>query len=60
MYKRCKNLQKKIKDVWNRLLEENFVPRLINNAEIQVKYDVNNQMSNWKIKVGSYMEDISE
>lgn len=59
MYKRCKNLQKKIKDVWNRLLEENFVPRLINNAEIQVKYDVNNQMSNWKIKVGSYMEDIS-
>lgn len=59
MYKRCKNLQKKIKDVWNRLLEENFVPRLINNAEIQVKYDVDNQMSNWKIKVGSYMEDIS-
>ena len=59
MYKRCKNLQKKVKDVWNRLLEENFVPRLINNAEIQVKYDVDNQMSNWKIKVGSYMEDIS-
>ena len=59
MYKRCKNLQKKIKDVWNRLLEENFVPRLINNAEIQVKYDVDNQMSNWKMKVGSYMEDIS-
>lgn len=59
MYKRCKNLQKKIKVIWNRLLEENFVPRLINNAEIQVKYDVDNQMSNWKIKVGSYMEDIS-
>ena len=60
MYKRCKNLQKKIKVIWNRLLEENFVPRLINNAEIQVKYDVDNQMSNWKIKVGSYMEDISQ
>lgn len=59
MYKRCKNLQKKIKVIWNRLLEENFVPRLINNVEIQVKYDVDNQMSNWKIKVGSYMEDIS-
>ena len=59
MYKRCKNLQKKIKVIWNRLLEENFVPRIINNAEIQVKYDVDNQMSNWKIKVGSYMEDIS-
>lgn len=59
MYKRCKNLQKKIKVIWNRLLEENFVPRLINNVEIQVKYDVDNLMSNWKIKVGSYMEDIS-
>ena len=42
----------KIKLVWNGVLEENFVLSLINSAEIQVKYDIENQMSNWKVKIG--------
>ena len=33
---------------------------LINSAEIQVKYDIDNQMSNFKVKMESYMEDILE
>ena len=36
----------KTKLVWNGVLEENFVLILINSAEIQVKYDIDNQMSN--------------
>ena len=31
---------------------------LTNNAEIQVKYDIDNQMSNWKVNMETYMEDI--
>ena len=50
----------KIKAVWNGVLEENFVLSLTNSAEIQVKYDIDNQMSNWKAKMESYMEDILE
>ena len=50
----------KIKFVWNGVLEENFVFSLNNTAEIQVKYDIDNQMSNWKVKMESYMEDVLE
>ena len=50
----------KTKLVWNGVLEENFVLSLINSAEIQVKYDIDNQMSNWKVKIESYMEGILE
>ena len=50
----------KIKLVWNGVLEENFVLSLINSAEIQVKYDIENQMSNWKVKMESYMEGVLE
>ena len=50
----------KIKAIWNGVLDENFVLSLINAAEIQVKYDIDNQMSNWRIKMESYMEDILE
>ena len=51
---------KKLKNVWNGVLEENFVLSLINSAEIQVKYDVDNQMSKLKVKMENYMEDIVE
>ena len=50
----------KIKVVWKGVLEENFVLSLINSAEIQVKYDIDNGMCNWKVKMESYMEDILE
>ena len=50
----------KINLVWNGVLEENFVLSLINSAEIQIKYDIDNQMSNWKVKMESYMEDVLE
>ena len=50
----------KVKLVWNGVLEENFVLSLINSTEIQVKYDIENQMSNWKVKIESYMECILE
>ena len=53
-------IAEKIKVVWNGVLEENFVLSLINSAEIQVKYDIDNHMSNWKVKMESYMEDILE
>ena len=62
-YNNAQTLQEfaeKIKAVWNGVLEENFVLSLINSAEIQVKYDIDNQMSNWKVKMESYMEDILE
>ena len=65
-FKRFNNVQtfhefsKKIKLVWNGVLEENFVLSLINSAEIQVKYDIDNQMSNWKVKMESYMEGVLE
>ena len=51
---------KKVKLVWNGVLEENFVLSLINSAEIQVKYDLDNCKSNWKVKMESYMEDVVE
>ena len=50
----------KIKLVWNGAIEENFVLSLINSAEIQVKYDIDNQMSHWKVKRESYMEGVLE
>ena len=50
----------KIKLVWNGVLEENFVLSLINSAEIQIKYDIDNQMSNWKVKMEIYMEGVLE
>ena len=58
MHKRCKNLQKKIKAVWKGMLKENFVLSHSNSAENQVKYDIDNQMSNWKFKMECYMGDI--
>ena len=48
----------KVKIVWKGVLEENFVLSLINSAEIQVKYDIDNQMSSWKVNMESYMEEI--
>ena len=62
-HKNAQTLQKiakKIKVVWKGVLEENFVLSLINGAEIQVKYDIENYMCNWKAKMESYMEDILE
>ena len=62
-YKNAQTLERiaeKIKLVWNGVLEENFVLSLINSAEIQVKYDIDNHMSNWKVNMESYMEDILE
>ena len=50
----------KVKLVWNGVLEENFVLSLINSAEIQIKYDIDNQMSNWKVKMEIYMEETLE
>ena len=50
----------KIKLNWNGVLEENFVLSLINSAEVQVKYDIDNQMSHWKVKMESYMEGVLE
>ena len=51
---------KKVKLVWNGVLEENFVLSLINSAEIQIRYDIDNQMSNWKLKIEIYMEEALE
>ena len=62
-HKNAQTLEKiaeKIKLVWNGVLEENFVLSLINTAEIQVKYDIDNYMSNWKVKMESHMKDILE
>ena len=50
----------KVKLVWNGVLEENFVLSLINSAEIQIKYDIDNQMSTWKVKMEIYMESVLE
>ena len=46
--------------IWNGVLEENFLLSLINSAEIQVKYDEDNSMSNWKVAMKSYMEVVLE
>ena len=46
--------------IWNGVLEENFLLSLINSAEIQVKYDEDNSMSNWKVAMESYMEVVLE
>ena len=53
-------IAERIKRVWNGVLQENFVLSLINCAEIQVKYDIDNYMSNWKVKMESHMEDVLE
>ncbi|XP_065643332.1 interferon-induced very large GTPase 1-like [Hydra vulgaris] len=41
----------KIELVWNGILEENFVLSLNNNAEIQVKYEIENEISIWRSKL---------
>ena len=51
---------KKVEIIWNGVLEENFLLSLINSAEIQVKYDEDNSMSNWKVAMESYMEVVLE
>ena len=56
--KTTKQFAEKIKKVWTGVLEENFVLSLINRPEIEVKYDIDNRMSNWKVQMESYMEDI--
>ena len=60
-YNNAQTLQEfseKVKVVWKGVLEENFVLSLINSAEIQVKFDIDKQVSRWKLKMESYMEDI--
>ena len=56
--KTTKQFAEKIKKVWTGVLEENFVLSLINRPEIEVKYNIDNRMSNWKVQMESYMEDI--
>ena len=50
----------KVKLVWKGVLEENFVLSLRNSAEIQVKYDIDNCQSRWKVEMESSMENILE
>ena len=62
-YKKSHTFQEfaeKVELVWKGVLEENFVLSLINIAEIQVKYDIDNQMNHWKLAMESYMENILE
>ena len=62
-YKKAHTFQEfaeKVELVWKGVLEENFVLSLINIAEIQVKYDIDNQMNHWKLVMESYMENILE
>ena len=46
--------------MWKGILEENFVLSFSNNVRIEVQYNIDNQMSNWRVKMESYMEDILE
>ena len=50
----------KVKLVWKGVLEENFVLSLRNSTEIQVKYDVDNLQSKWKVEMESSMENVLE
>ena len=50
----------RVKLVWRGVLEENFVLSLRNSAEIQVKYDINNRQSKWKVAMESSMENVLE
>ena len=55
-YNNAQTLQEfaeKIRVVWNGALEENFVLSLRNSWEIQVKFDIDKQMSNWEVKMES-------
>ena len=55
-----RSFSKKVEVIWNGILEEDFVLSLRNSAEIQVKYDVDNCKSNWKVAMESYMEVVLE
>ena len=60
-YKNAQTLQEfagKVKLIWKGILEENFVLSLINSAEIQVKHDIDNQMSHLKLAMENYLENI--
>ena len=62
-YKKAHTFQEfaeKVELVWKGVLEENFVLSLINIAEIQVKYDIDNQMNHWKLAMEGCMENILE
>ena len=62
-YKKAQTLQKfaeKVERVWEGVLDENFVLSLTNCAEIQVKYDIDNQMNHWKLVMESHLENILE
>ena len=65
-FERIKNPQtlrsfaEKVKLVWKGVLEENFVLSLTNSTEIQVKYDVDNLQSKWKVEMESSMENVLE
>ena len=50
----------KVKLVWKGVVEENFVLSLRNSTEIQVKYDVDNLQSKWKVEMESCMENVLE
>ena len=49
-----------MKVVLQGVLGENFVLSLINSMEIQVKYNIDNEMCNWKAKMESDLGDILE
>ena len=62
-YKKSETFQEfaeKVEIIWKRVLEENFVLSLINSAEIQVKYDMDNQTNSCKLVMESDMEKILE
>ena len=50
----------KLQLVWNGVLEENFVLSLLNSAEIQIKHEVDNEMSDWKSTIEKHLNSATD
>ena len=46
--------------IWNGVLEKNFVLSLLNSAEIQIKHEVDNEMSDWKSNIEKHLSSCTD
>ncbi|XP_065642867.1 interferon-induced very large GTPase 1-like [Hydra vulgaris] len=54
------DFSKKFQLIWSGVIEENFVLSLLNSAEVQIKYEVDTELSDWKSNMEKHLSSCTE
>ncbi|XP_047130372.1 interferon-induced very large GTPase 1 [Hydra vulgaris] len=54
------DFSKKLQLIWSGVIEENFVLSLLNSAEVQIKHEVDSELSDWKSNMEKHLNSCTE